>query len=60
MNDMEDSSWVFERFQVGGVRRFELSVGKAISGIAWSRFQWIRGRQNHLWVFAVSDLSFEG
>ena len=50
--------WVIGRFQVGKVKKYELSVGKTISGIARSKFQWRRGRQNHFWVSVVFDLSF--
>jgi hypothetical protein len=52
--------WVIGRFQVGKVQKYELSVGKTISGIARSKFQWRRGRLSHFWVSTIFDLSFQG
>ena len=40
---MGDYFWVIGHFLVGKVQRSELSVGKTISGIARSKFQWRRG-----------------
>jgi hypothetical protein len=57
---MGDFFLVIEHFQVGKVQRSEISVGKIISGIPWLIFQWRKGRHNYFWVYAVSDLSFEG
>ena len=57
---MGDSFWVTEHFQGRRAQRFNLSVEKKTFGTYQSEFRWKEGKGSHLWVFALSGLSFLG